>query len=240
MILAALALAFLCGCVQPEQKDAEEDKLAELLGMEKLPEGLAYQAWFGVMNLDADDQDLERISAFDSTVSAEPEITTIPVVGVAMQKRLVGETLAAGAEGGFTIGYWFDGDRTRASTGVVLIDVDSELLLLEGFFGGYAAVNLGEAARFYAGAGPLLYAALYDSEVEDYDPVLDETYTDDKTKGAVGAGVYARAGIDLFFAEDCGVGFGLRQVIADLDFGSDVGEIEMEGIQAFLTWTLRF
>lgn len=239
-LCVALLLFAGTACVVREPRDREEEKLADLLGMDEVPEGLTYQAWFGLTQLDEEDQDFERTSSFDPTVSASPEFSNMPLIGIAVQQDVVGDQIAAGAEGGVTLGWWFDRESARNNTGALLLEVDSELLMLEFFFGGFVSADLGDAARIYAGAGPLLYLGIYDTEIEEQDPAIGTIYEDDETDAALGAGAYARAGFDLFFDDDSAVGIGVRQVIADLDFGSPSGEIDFDGVQVFLTWTLRF
>ncbi len=239
-LVAALLLVLGTACVHPVRPDSEEEELAALLGLDEVPEGLTYQAWFGLTQLDGEDQDFERTSSFDPTVRAAPEFSNMPLIGIAVQQDVVGERIAAGAEGGVTLGWWFDRESARNNTGALLLEVDSELLMLEFFFGGFVSADLGDAARIYAGAGPLLYLGLYDTEIEEQDPAIGTVYEDDETDAALGAGVYARAGFDFFFGDDSAMGIGVRQVIADLDFGSPSGEIDFNGVQVFLTWTLRF
>jgi|GEM_PF-5642621 len=239
-LCVVLLLVACTACVVREPRDREEEKLADLLGLDAVPEGLSYQAWFGLTQLDEEDQDFERTSSFDPTVRAAPEFSTMPLLGIAVQQKVVGDRIAAGAEGGATLGWWFDRESARNNTGALLLEVDSELLMLEFFFGGFVSADLGDAARIYAGAGPLLYVGLYDTEIEEQDPAIGTIYEDDETDAALGAGVYARAGFDFFFGSDSAMGIGVRQVVADLDFGSPSGEIDFDGVQVFLTWTLRF
>jgi len=227
-------------CIHPEPRSTEGEKLATFLGQDEVPRGLTYQAWFGVSRFDDKDQELERRSNFDPSLSAEPNFSTMPLVGFALQHPLARDVLTAGGEGGFTLGWWADGEEVRNASGATLLDIDAELLTLEFFLGGYASADLGRFARIYAGAGPLLLLGLLDTEVEEIDPGTGILFEDDESDVALGAGVYVRAGLEFAISESSLIGFGVRKIDVDLDFGSPPGKLGLDGVQFLFTWALRF
>jgi hypothetical protein len=118
--------------------------------------------------------------------------------------------------------------------------VDAIFMALEFFLGGYVSADIGTKTRIYAGAGPLLLGGLYDSDVEETDPSTLEAVDDSNTDLALGAGLYARAGLEYAVSKTSTLGLSVRAINANLDFGSSAGEIDLDGFQFMVTFGIRF
>jgi opacity protein-like surface antigen len=131
-----------------------------------------------------------------------------------------------------------DTDVLYASVGSpstnVAIDIDNEWFLFDYFGGGYAAVNLARRLRLYAGAGPLLIYGSWTHEPEENDQDLD-----DETESHLSAGLYARAGLEVFITDSVSLGGGVRGIATGLDFDDDAGKIDVEGAQAFFNFSFK-
>jgi len=104
----------------------------------------------------------------------------------------------------------------------------------------YLATRLGDWGRIYAGAGPVLMYGVMDMDNEDIDTNAGTVTEYDDRDYALGLGVYARAGIEFTLNYRNTIGLGVRGVKADLDFNDTVGEVDIQGVQAMLTYGFRF
>lgn len=209
-------------------------------GRSGMPGGFTCQTWFGITHLDEEDQDIVKTSTFDATVSTRSDFSAMPLLGMAIHTPMQGDVFSAGAEGGLALDWWYDTETARNGAGVKILETRTELGIIEFFVGGYMSADLGDAARIYAGAGPMVMLGILDSDIEETNPALPVRYEDDESDAAIGAGLYARAGLELFVSESCLVGLGVRKIEADLDFGRSTGKIDYDGVQFLLTWTFRF
>jgi opacity protein-like surface antigen len=121
-----------------------------------------------------------------------------------------------------------------------VVVVDNRLVLTDLFIGGFVSTDLSRKARIYAGAGPMLLVGYYKIENEEEDTTTSTFIEEDETESAVGAGLYARAGIEFRVSENTMLGLGIRAFRSDLDFEDTVGRVDVEGVQAMLTYTMRF
>ena len=139
---------------------------------------------------------------------------------------------------GFETGAYFSMDSEVRSFyassggggGVAAAAVDVESLYFDYFLGGFVGLKPARWLRLYAGAGPLLIYGQRDTEpqVTPY-----ETITDESDSG-FGAGVYARAGIDLFFTRNFGISGGARISQTTLTFDNTESEVDIEGWQYYV------
>lgn len=113
--------------------------------------------------------------------------------------------------------------------GSASVSIEINSFLIDYFFGGYLAVEPAKWLRLYAGAGPLLIWA--SRKTEPKDPVPDP-YAYESESG-LGAGVYARAGLDIFLTDNFGLNAGVRINKTTLSFEDPTGKVDVEGWQYY-------
>ncbi len=157
---------------------------------------------------------------------------TLFVLGASGQFPQWGDRVQLGGEWGFTIGRDAHRDTVEVHSGkaAVLEVHENDLVLGDMFAGAMVAVYPTRKLRLYGGAGPLIQYGRVDLEYEDIDGVLI-----DIDNSGFGTGLYARTGFELLFAPDTWVGFQVRWIEADVDFGGGVGNFELEAVQYVLS-----
>jgi len=123
-----------------------------------------------------------------------------------------------------------------SSGGSINVSVDLNAFLLDGFFGGFVSARPLKWMRFHLGAGPLL---IYGERATDSAEPTPEPYTSAK-ESALGAGVYARAGVDIIFTDRFAIGASLRGTQTSLSFKEAGGKVDMEGWQFFIAMSFRY
>jgi hypothetical protein len=192
---------------------------------EDRPGTLVCHITYGELTIDNDDP------------SVEGEDYQFGVFGADVQKSLGQGALLYGFETGM---YFSMESETRSfyasSGGVAAVAVDVESLYFDYFLGGFVGLKPAQWLRLYVGAGPLLIYGQRDTEpqVTPYDEITDES------DGGFGAGVYARAGIDLFFTQNFGIGGGLRINQTTLTFDNTESEVDVEGWQYYVGASFYF
>ena len=135
---------------------------------------------------------------------------------------------------GFDAGFLFSGrsNRGRAfdGSGAVVAESKASWSMFEVFAGLYGSVMMGPRVRGYVGAGPAVVIA--DLELDD--GVLER----EDTEYAVGG--YARAGLEYRLPGDQFLGFSARAVASRLDFDVGIGDVDLDGVQFFFTYSRRF
>jgi opacity protein-like surface antigen len=162
-----------------------------------------------------------------------PDIETdndqFPVIGGGAQWKMAGEKVDFGFEGMFMLSWRADIAAFVAGGGGTAVAIDVDLLLVELFAGPYVSVFLGQNDRWraYAAAGPQIEWVDYEQSGES----LDDSDT------GFGTGVYARGGLEYVVAPGLLVGIGVRWADLTVDLGSNLGDLELDGIQYLLTVT---
>jgi opacity protein-like surface antigen len=162
--------------------------------------------------------------------TAEADLSTMPALGIAGQYAIGGERIEIGLDGGLLFS-WDNDDARFISTGsgtVVLID--RGLLVADLFFGPYLSTILADRVRLYAAAG----ASLMYGDADYRDEIISDS------ESAFGVGVYGRAGAEIRLVDRSFLGLGVRWVSTELDFGQPIGDVDVEGWQGFLTYTVGF
>lgn len=176
----------------------------------------------------------------NNTPETEEEDFEILVFGADAQKSLGGEMLKYGFETGALFSIDSSVRHLSASSGSeggkVAVSVDVNSLLIDYFAGGFLSIEPVHWLRLFVGAGPLLIWSLWDSEPEESS---SDEFTSQSDSG-FGVGVYARAGIDLFFTKKIGITAGARVNETTLCLGDAPYEIDVEGWQYYAGMALRF
>jgi hypothetical protein len=161
---------------------------------------------------------------------------TLPLLGAAAQYALLGERLQLGLEFGGTMGWDSHRDSVRVDSGrdAVLAVSDDDLFLCDLFVGPSGSLWVGERLRIYGGAGPLLQYAQVDLDYEDLDG--NELELDGS---GFGNGLYGRCGIEILIWPDSWVGFQVRWMESDIDFGSGVRDLDLDTVQFMLSASAR-
>jgi len=192
------------------------------------------QGLIGVMEFKSDTY-TRQDSAGDNYQGKMP---TIPVFGGMWQYGLFGgDTVTLGAEGGILFG--FDSYSTTLIGGGngLYVHIKNKFFLIDGMIGLNIDIHPGNRVRLYAGAGPLL---MYGNLKTDNDDEASIDIIEDESAGAADIGLYARAGFEIRVTKATFCGFQARYVDAELDFGRDLGEFDMQGMQYMLTFTRNF
>jgi hypothetical protein len=132
-----------------------------------------------------------------------------------------------------------------AGSNQAVIRIDSSLWLLDLSAGVCLDQSLGRRWRLYLAAGPAMVFGEHDEDedVRSGEDADDPAATDDfkgKNESEFGIGGYVRAGIEYQFAPGSLVGISVRGLATDMEFDNTVDSTEVNGVQAFLTFTRNF
>lgn len=175
--------------------------------------------------------EFERADPADPANRDSVDLSTMPAIGAAGSYSLGGtRVLDFGIDGSLLFSW--DADRTSyaSTSGNAVIVLDRRLFFADVGVGAYVSALLADTARIYAAAGPNLVFG-------------DAVYRDELvTRGssAFGYGGYVRSGIEFRLADRSFFGLGVRWVGSELDFGGPIGDVDMEGWQGFITYTIGF
>lgn len=122
--------------------------------------------------------------------------------------------------------------------GSASVSIDIRSLLVDFFFGGYVALEPVRWLRLYIGAGPLLIYGRreFEPEAPVPEPFSDETESD----SSIGAGLYARAGIDILFTDYFGLNAGARITETTLRLEDTADKVDIEGWQHYAGLAFHF
>ncbi|MES0445791.1 MAG: hypothetical protein ABUJ92_04535 [Desulfobacterales bacterium] len=189
---------------------------------------LTGHGFFGKMIIPNNDPDLEG-GDYD-----------IRILGADVQKPFGGATFKYGIECGALFSLDSDVRHFSASSGPgggqVTVSVDVNSLLFDYFFGGYLSFEPAKWLRLNMGAGPLLIYGMRETEPEASAP---EDVTSESESG-FGAGLYARAGIDIFLTEEFGLNVGARISESTLSFEDTAGKVDVDGWQYYFGIAFHF
>jgi hypothetical protein len=200
-------------------------------------ENYSVQALLGAVKFD----DLKFKDTSGSGDATVIDISTLPQLGGAWTTQpQIDQRLQYGLEASFLLGFRFDKVNYASIGGSGLyVNISTSMWMFDLAGGGYANLFLteGGGVRVYAGGGPLMMYADYDSSREETGAGggLYET-----SESAFGLGVYARTGIEFRVHEKGMLGLGARGTWADVDLSDVGGSSELTGIAAFVTYTAGF
>jgi len=205
-------------CVLPLDKVLSQEAEGPLTG----------HVFYGNMEIANDDPDLEG-GDYDFNI-----------FGADVQKALGGGLFKYGIETGALFSMDSDVRRFSASSGSdggkVSVAVDVNSFMLDYFFGGYLGFEPVKWLRLNAGAGPLIIWGSRETEPEASIPEeISANY-----ESGFGVGLYARAGIDIFFTEKFGINAGARINETTLSFEDTAGKVDIEGLQYYFGIAFHF
>ena len=217
-----------------------------MIALASAPVSADYDRLIGVFigGLELDEQTGDRIDENGQPIAID--FPTLPTGGIEGEYRYGGERIAWGLNPGGSIAFKsddtnFSGGFTEETGGVLAVEIDNSLFLIELHLGAYVRGRLHPRVTAYAAGGPMIMYGSHDVEDESVEPAtagevdLDETDAND-----INIGYYARAGFDFEIGENQYMGFGVRLMRTELDFDKTVGEIDIEGPQYILTFSTQF
>ncbi len=154
----------------------------------------------------------------------------LPLIGGGGQWKLGGQNIDLGVELMVSFAWRSNATAVVVGSGGAAVAVDVDTLLFDLYGGPFVSKFLGEKARIYASAGPLLEWANYDQSASGV--------TDSGT--GFGAGWYARGGIEFALASRTMIGIGARWSDSTIDLDGGLGDLDLQGVQAYITVTQGF
>jgi hypothetical protein len=158
----------------------------------------------------------------------DDEIEILPAIGGGAQWKLAGNRIDFGLEGLLAMSGRTDLEAFVSTGGSTVAAFDVSLLVLEAYGGPFVSTFLGRTLRVYGGGGPLLQWASYEQ---------DDDLDDSEDADGSGGGVYARAGFEFLLPSGKLVGFGARWTDSSIDLGGDFGDLDMSGLEVFVTYS---
>lgn len=169
----------------------------------------------------------------------EQDSQEITIFGAEAQRSYTGGMLELGMETGAFFSWDSSVRYFRASSGenggTAAIGVAVESFMMDYFLGGFVGLRPFEWLRFGVGAGPLLIWGT--REVEPQEPADEEATTDSVVE--FGAGLYARAYVDIFISKVFGVYAGVRRAETTLSFEDTTGSLDIDGWQYYVGLSFR-
>lgn len=153
------------------------------------------------------------------------DMDELPLIGGGGQMKLGGDRIDVGLEGLLSFGGRANAEAFVVGGGGAAVAIDVDLLVFDLFGGPFASLMLGDKLRLYGGAGPLLQFIEYDQS--------GDGFAEDGS--GFGAGWYARTGIELALPSRVLVGIGTRWSDSSVDLGSDLGDLDVEGLEWLIT-----
>jgi opacity protein-like surface antigen len=192
------------------------------------------QGMLGRMTLEEGDYLLEGDPGTDDDYLFDGDSVDLPMFGAAVGLMLGGDRLEYGVEGGGQISWKADRWKLFISSGGSSIHLESSTFLMDLFFGGTVATDIGERLRLYLGAGPLVIFGNHkvdpdNPRPEPYPPYRKTTVSD------WDVGLYTRTGLEFRFTDELIAGIGVRWIETQLDFSNPGGKTDVEGLQILFT-----
>jgi opacity protein-like surface antigen len=168
-----------------------------------------------------------NVEVEDASIDGDDgDLDQLPVLGGGAQWKLGGERVDIGIEGLLAFSWRANAEAYSVGGGTaVVVDVDMSVFELYG--GPFMSFVLGDKWRAYVAAGPVMQWVDYDQSGNS----LDEGGS------GFGSGWYARTGLEFALPTRTLIGFGVRWSDTSTDLGGSLGDLEMDGIQALITFS---
>jgi hypothetical protein len=181
------------------------------------------QGYFGVQYL----SEADTGSGSVQPVEGGDDFESVPTLGGGGMYKLGGERFDWGLEGMLAFGGRANATAFYAGGGGAAVAVDVDLLLFDLYGGPFVSMSLGERMRLYGAAGGLLQWASWDQD--------GVTTIDSGDGDGFGSGVYARTGLEFLINPGMLLGFGVRWSDSRVDLSGNLGNLDLEGVQAVVT-----
>jgi hypothetical protein len=188
------------------------------------------QSLVGASLYERGDVVVDGVSTSDPGAFAVADYGTVPTVGVAGMQPLSGGPLHAGLESALLFSWWQKDADVLGGASSPPLQVRTRFWLTDLSVGAYASTSMNRTVRAYAGAGGAMLIGVFDTASNQID--------DDPRDTAFAVGPYARAGVELLLGDGSLLGLGVRGVAAELDFSGGISDLDLGGVQVFLTYSL--
>ncbi len=184
------------------------------------PTGAALaQGWFGV-------SEYSNVHVAGGAVDGDAgDLDQLPILGGGWQWKLGGRAVDLGLESMLSFSGRADVTAFAAGGSGAVVALDVDLSVFEIFGGPFASVFVGDKLRVYGAGGPLLQWVDYQQSGSGYDDEGD----------GFGSGWYARAGVEIALPSYNFLGMGVRWSDTSVDLGYGLGDLEIDGLQVFVT-----
>ncbi len=177
-------------------------------------------------------QDLSRTGGTSSDIEGgSGSINQYPVIGGGGQFKLGGNRVDLGLEAMMSLGGRANGGAFVAGGGGAAVAVSLDLLIVDFYGGPFISVPLGGRARVYGAAGPVVQFANYHQSSA---PGVEAG-----SGSGFGVGGYARTGVELEISPGSFIGVGARWYDTSVNLSSNFGDLDVEGVEAMLTFSTR-
>jgi hypothetical protein len=170
-----------------------------------------------------------EVSREGSAFDLQDDDATMPVIGGGAQWKLAGDKLDFGFESLLSFAWGGDLAGSVSTGGGAAFAVDVDVLVFDFLGGPFVGAFLGDRARIYAAAGPVLRWGVYDQD--------GPTALTSGDGSGFGVGYYARTGIEFGVARSTMIGVGALWSDVELDLSGGLGDLDVDGFQAFVTVT---
>lgn len=153
------------------------------------------------------------------------DLDQMPLIGGGAQWKLGGDRIDMGAELMFALSGRADAAAFVVGGSGAAVAIDVDMLLVEIYGGPFISKMLGDKIRVYGAAGPVMQFANYHQSGNGF---IDDG-------DGFGTGWYARTGLEFELASRTLLGFGVRWSDTSVDLGGDLGDLEVDGMQAFVS-----
>lgn len=182
---------------------------------------------------------LGKMTIPETASELEQDSQEITIFGAEAQRAYIGGFFELGMEAGGIFSWDSSLRYFKASSGenggTVAISVTVDSFMMDYYFGGFVGLQPFEWLRFGVGAGPLLMWGM--RTVEPEEPPDEENTAESIAE--FGAGLYARAYIDIFISKVFGVYAGVRRVETTLSFEDATGTLDIDGWQYSVGLSVR-
>ena len=184
------------------------------------------QGYLGVSSV----QDFAVSGSNGQVEAGTGSISQYPVIGGGAQWKLAGERVDFGIEGLMSIGGRANGGAFYVGGGGAVIAVSLDMLIVDFYGGPFVSLPLGKSARLYGSLGPMVQFISYH---QSGGPVG----TNGSSSG-FGIGGYARTGFEIEMAPGSYIGIGVRWFDSKVDLSSTFGDLDMQSVEAMLTFSV--
>lgn len=204
-------------------------------------EPTSVQGLIGVTFFEQGSIQFNENSVLQEEIEGNGDLPTLFSFGVAGFYSLGPEAAATsfGVDYGGLLGFGGQVDSYAFVNGSGVVQIDSDVVLADLFLGLFISQNLGEKARVYLSAGGQFVWASIESDYDE-NPTNGNRLRYTLTDTGTGLGAYVRGGIEFNYRNEGTFGLGVRYATATVDFGGNIGDVDMEPLQLFVTYTQKF
>lgn len=207
----------------------------------KAQDPTSIQGLVGVTFFDEGSINFNQNAVLQNEIDGSGDLPTLLTLGAAGYYPLgpADNATSFGAEFGGLFGFGGEVDSYAFVNGNGVVRIDTSLFLTELFLGFSVSQDLGENARVYVSAGgQLMWASIESDYDEDGGAGNRVRYT--LSDSGFGGGGYIRAGLEFNYRNEGTFGVGVRAATGSIDFGGNIGDVDIEPLQAFITYTQPF